>query len=106
LVPGNDVIPFVKRRQQDAVEVNGPDAVIGFFQADTRFPSQAFMRALVIELPLERVEVALLGRAGPAHRLNRLAFERPMHPFMGAILLSWLAIESDRSARSIPITRS
>jgi len=35
----------------------------------------------------ERCEVPLLRRARPAHGLDRLAFQRPMHPFVRAILL-------------------
>ena len=31
---GDDVIVFVERRQQDGVEVDGPDAVFGFFEPD------------------------------------------------------------------------
>jgi hypothetical protein len=29
-----DVIPFVERRYQDLVEVNGSDAVVGLFEAN------------------------------------------------------------------------
>ncbi len=34
LSAGDDVIAFVERRQQHGVEVDGPDPIIGLFQAD------------------------------------------------------------------------
>ena len=45
------------------------------------------MRALVVVLASERIEVALLGGAGLSDRLDRLPFERPMHALVRAVLL-------------------
>ena len=53
---GNDVIPFIERGEQEAVEVDGPDPVVGFFQPDVLIDH----RILEVEQP----SVKAKGAAG------------------------------------------
>lgn len=45
------------------------------------------VRSLVVVLALERVEVALLGGAGVADRLDRLAFQGAVHALVRVVRL-------------------
>jgi hypothetical protein len=56
------------------------------------------MRALLAVLAPECIEVPLLRGAAPAHGLDRLALQGPIHPLMRAIVL--------RTPGSTPLTEN
>ena len=98
----DDGVARVDAPQQDAAKVEGPDAVVELLQADRvllararggpveggRGPAaQGFVRTLrIVEAP-EGGERPLLRREIGARRTDRLAFERLVHPLVGAVLL-------------------